>query len=135
MINVVRMIVPIRCKFEENKSLINTADNSAHPVGFSVLIILFTYEFVLNLSIILETIVTKISEGSTIEIVAIKEPNTPDVENPAKVAMLIPTGPGVIDETASILVNCEKVYQWNFSAISYKNGSVAYPPPKENKPI
>lgn len=81
--------------------------------------------FVLNLSSTLDTIVTIIKDGKTIAVVAIKEPKIPEVVNPAKVATLIPTGPGVIEEIASISVNCFVVYQWYFSAISYRNGNVA----------
>ena len=66
-----------------------------------------------------------INDGKITAVVASRAPKIPDVVNPAKVATFTPTGPGVIDATASISVNCLDVYQWNLSAISYKNGKVA----------
>ena len=67
--------------------------------------------FVLDLSRTLDTIVTMIKDGRTIAVVAINEPKIPEVVNPANVATLIPTGPGVMEEIASISVNCFVVYQ------------------------
>lgn len=49
MIKDMRMIIPIRCKFEVNSSFIPTADNNAHPAGLSAFTILLIYLFVLNL--------------------------------------------------------------------------------------
>jgi hypothetical protein len=43
---------------------------------------------------------TIIKDGRTIAQVAITEPKIPPVIKPAKVAIFIPTGPGVTDETA-----------------------------------
>lgn len=53
----------------------------------------------------------KTSEGRTIDVVAISEPSTPAVLKPANVAILIPIGPGVIDEIAIILLKSSKLYQ------------------------
>ena len=111
-----------------------TADNSAHPAGFIPRIAPCTVLFVLNLSRTFETIVTIMNDGKITAVVAINAPRIPFVVKPANVATFTPTGPGVIEEIASISVNCFEVYQWNFSAISYKKGNVAYPPPKENTP-
>ena len=63
------------------------------------------YSFVLNLSNVLETIVTIMYEGNIIETVATKAPRIPDVAKPANVAMFTPTGPGVMEDTASISVS------------------------------
>ena len=115
-------------------SFIPTAHKRAQPAAFSPLIAPFTVLFVLNLSNAFEIIVTIIKEGKMTAVVAINAPRIPEVVKPANVATLTPTGPGVLDEIASISVSCFGVYQWNFSAISYKNGNVAYPPPKEKTP-
>lgn len=88
-----------------------TADKRAHPAGFRAFIAPLIYEFVLNLSSILKTIVTIMYEGKMIAVVAIRAPNIPDVANPANVATLTPTGPGVMDDIASISVSCLVVYQ------------------------
>ena len=92
-------------------SLIPTADKSAHPAGFMALIAPLIFRFVLNLSRTFDTIVTMINEGKTIAVVAINAPKIPEVVNPANVATFIPTGPGVIEDIASISVNCFVVYQ------------------------
>ena len=75
------------------------------------------------------------NDGKITAVVASNEPKIPALLNPAKVATFTPTGPGVIEEIASILVKSAAEYQWNLSAISYKNGNVAYPPPNEKIPI
>lgn len=74
------------------------------------------------------------NDGKITAVVAINAPRIPFVVKPANVATFTPTGPGVIEDIASISVNCLAEYQWNLSAISYKNGNVAYPPPKEKTP-
>ena len=68
-------------------------------------------KLLLNLSIILKTIVTIIKDGSIIAVVAITAPKIPAVANPVKVAIFTPIGPGVIEDTASIFVNSDVVYQ------------------------
>ena len=83
----------------------------------------------------IETIITKINDGIISDVVASIEPIIPDVFKPAKVATFIPTGPGVIDATAIIWVSSLTEYQPYTSDKWYKKGMVAYPPPKENKPI
>jgi len=118
-----------------NNNLIPTEVNKAQPAGLIPLTAPLIKRFVLNFSRVLETIVTMINDGRITAVVAMSEPKIPALLNPAKVATLTPTGPGVIDETASIFVNSAVEYQWNLSAISYKNGIVAYPPPNENMPI
>ena len=111
MIKAISINIPIRWRFDVNKSFIKTADNKAQPVAFNVLITFCIYEFVLNLSTILETIVTITNEGKTIAVVANSEPKIPFVVNPAKVAMFMPIGPGVIEDIAIIWVSCVTEYQ------------------------
>ena len=74
-------------------------------------------------------------DGKTMAMVATSPPKIPAVVNPANVATFTPTGPGVTEEIAIIFVSCSIVYQLYFSAMWYRNGSVEYPPPKENNPI
>ena len=62
--------------------------------------------FVLNLSRSLYIIKIIIKDGKRTADVAIKEPKSPEVTKPAKVATFTPTGPGVTEETAIISVNC-----------------------------
>lgn len=88
-----------------------TAESRAQPAGFNALIAPLIYVFVLNLSKTLDTIVTIMNDGRIIAVVAIIAPKIPEVANPANVATLTPTGPGVIDEIASISVSCFVVYQ------------------------
>ena len=115
-------IVPNKCKFDVNNNFMPTAASKAHPAAFIPLTAPFTVLLVLNLSKTLATIETIINDGKITAVVASNAPKIPDVVNPAKVATFTPTGPGVIDATANISVNCFEEYQWNLSAISYKNG-------------
>jgi len=71
----------------------------------------------------------------TIENVAIIPPRIPPALNPAYVAIFIPIGPGVDWDIAIISAIIDFVSQVYLSANSYKNGSVANPPPIENNPI
>ena len=90
---------------------IPTADNKAQPAGFMLFIAPLTYLLVLNFSNILETVVTMMKDGMITAEVASSEPKTPALLNPAKVATFTPTGPGVIEEIASILVKSAAEYQ------------------------
>ena len=109
--NPSRISVPKRCQFDVNNNFIPTAESNAQPAGFKPLIAPFMFLFVRNLSITLKTIVTMIYDGKIIAVVATKEPKSPAVVKPANVATFTPTGPGVMDEIASISVNCFALYQ------------------------
>ena len=74
-------------------------------------------KFSLNFFNNLATINTKIKEGMISDTVASKAPKIPAVFNPANVATLIPTGPGVIDASATICVNSSKLYHLKDSEI------------------
>ena len=76
-----------------------------------------------------------ITEGRTSPKVASSPPAIPVVLKPAKVAILIPIGPGVDSETAIISANSDAENQPYFSDKSNKKGSVTSPPPTANKPI
>ena len=89
----------------------------------------------LNCSSNFEIIIINIKEGKTTDVVATTAPASPDVTYPANVATLTPIGPGVIEDIAIISANCFVVYHFWTSAIWYKNGNVAYPPPNEKSPI
>jgi len=52
------------------------------------------------------------NEGVTTAIVATIAPKMPATEKPTNVAELIPMGPGVACDIATISVNCDTVSQW-----------------------
>ena len=93
-----------------------------------------TYLLYLNFSRILDIATIIMYEGTITAKVAITAPKKPDVVYPQKVATFMPTGPGVTEDIAIIFASCSVEYHFCVSAIWYKNGIVAYPPPKENKP-
>ena len=49
--------------------------------------------------------------------------------------MLMPTGPGVDSDTASIFMRSVCVNQPVLAPISFRNGSVAMPPPTAKSPV
>lgn len=51
------------------------------------------------------------NDGSIMAHVAVSAPKIPPVVKPENVAIFTPTGPGVIDDNASISVNCFVVNQ------------------------
>ena len=70
----------------------------------------FTKKFSLNLfnNLAINTTIKK--DGRIKAEVANNEPKIPADLNPAKVATFIPTGPGVILDTANISTNCSALY-------------------------
>ena len=94
-----------------------------------------TYLFSLNFPKIFATTTTTINDGATKLNVETTAPGNPAALYPAYVAMLTPTGPGVASAIAIMSTIKSLLNQLYLSAISYKNGIVAIPPPKENSPI
>ena len=76
-----------------------------------------------------------IRAGAVSARVATSAPGMPATLYPAKVAMLMPTGPGVLSLIATMLARSLAVYQLYFVVRSIRNGRVAMPPPMENRPI
>ncbi len=65
-----------------------------------------------------------------------RDPNTPPILYPIKVAQLTDTGPGVHSEIENISKSSSLVINLCFCVTSLSiNGSIEYPPPKVNNPI
>ena len=96
---------------------IPTADKRPHPRGLRTYIIDFIKLFSRKFLRIFEIMITKIKEGKTIAQVDIRAPKIPAVLNPANVAIFMPIGPGVIEDTAIMLLKSSMLYQWYCSLI------------------
>ena len=80
-------------------------------------------------------IIPRNREGVTNPTVAQMAPPRPAIFVPAKVAALMPIGPGVICEIVKISTNSLMESQWNVSTTeAWMSGIEAYPPPTQKMP-